>query len=370
MRHDDATFRVLAHSDREIKINRSFGDGRETADMLWASDRHLVVAPARRGDSFAGNKRRSGELLSVAIETGMVRRIGWGARCCMRCRTIQTRSAVERGPMPRSMQDQAPPASLKRTVQREGVETHCPGNHAHADTRRHRIRRGKRRQPLLRRCPGAAFLRRRRGDAGPQGGGQGADRTAGPAPARSMPGSSKFRCPMRREQGRLTTACEQCISLDVHGLSNTPLRHRAGFTLVEVLIALAVAALAAAGVFFGYQQALYRIKINKAVQDVQMIAARATALDAAASVEDLVDSLRSDGFDCSGLRCSSPFDQDYVIMKNRRTPGTVRPGRFLIILNVSDSIAKNLGAVLNELSGISITFPRVGNMIVIFLEAT
>ena len=53
-----------------------------------------------------------------------------------------------------------------------------------------------------------------------------------------------------------------------------------GFTLVEVLIALSVAALAAVGVFLGYQQAVDRTNVNKTVRHVQMIASELMNLDA------------------------------------------------------------------------------------------
>ncbi len=79
MAHEDggATFRVLTHPDREIKINRNFDEGRAIADLEWVADSHLVVTPAERGLVFAslGITR---ELTTVAVKTGMVDRLAFG----------------------------------------------------------------------------------------------------------------------------------------------------------------------------------------------------------------------------------------------------------------------------------------------------
>ena len=77
MRNEEgATFRVQTYPDLEIKVNRNFGESRDIVASTWVADHHLVVSPAGRGvlDGLAP----TGELLSVAVRTGVVKRLGWG----------------------------------------------------------------------------------------------------------------------------------------------------------------------------------------------------------------------------------------------------------------------------------------------------
>ena len=82
MRHEDgATFRVVTYPDNEIKVNRNFSGkrgGREIADLLWVADKHVVVFPANSRGAVEG-VGRTGELMVVPVEGGIVRRLGWGA---------------------------------------------------------------------------------------------------------------------------------------------------------------------------------------------------------------------------------------------------------------------------------------------------
>jgi len=78
MRHEDgATFRVLDRESGDIVINRNFDENREIADLQWAADHHLLVAPAFRGMVLAG-LGSTGEIMVVPIKTGRAGRLGWG----------------------------------------------------------------------------------------------------------------------------------------------------------------------------------------------------------------------------------------------------------------------------------------------------
>lgn len=78
MRHEDgATFRVLDRESGETVINRNFDENREIADLAWAADHHLLVAPAFRSMVLAG-LGSTGEIMVVPIKTGRAGRLGWG----------------------------------------------------------------------------------------------------------------------------------------------------------------------------------------------------------------------------------------------------------------------------------------------------
>ena len=78
MRHEGgAIFRVVTYPDNEIKVNRNFGEDREIADLLWVGDQHVLVFPANSLGRVEG-LGRTGELMVVPVEGGIVRRLGWG----------------------------------------------------------------------------------------------------------------------------------------------------------------------------------------------------------------------------------------------------------------------------------------------------
>lgn len=74
---ESTTFRVLTYPGKEIRVNRNFGARRSIADTVWVDDHHLLVAPAAKG-RYAEGLGRTGELMSVAVQTGVVKRLGWG----------------------------------------------------------------------------------------------------------------------------------------------------------------------------------------------------------------------------------------------------------------------------------------------------
>ena len=79
MRHEDgATFRVVTWPANEIKVNRNFGEGREIAGLLWIGDKHVLVFPADDLGMVEG-MARTGELMVVPVEGGIIRRVGWGS---------------------------------------------------------------------------------------------------------------------------------------------------------------------------------------------------------------------------------------------------------------------------------------------------
>ena len=78
MRHEGgAIFRVVTYPDNEVKVNRNFGEDREIADLLWVGDQHVLVFPANSLGRVEG-LGRTGELMVVPVEGGIVRRLGWG----------------------------------------------------------------------------------------------------------------------------------------------------------------------------------------------------------------------------------------------------------------------------------------------------
>lgn len=137
--------------------------------------------------------------------------------------------------------------------------------------------------------------------------------------------------------------------------TNCDVKSNRGFTLVEVLIALAVAALAAVGVFLGYQQAVDRTNTNQTVRQIQIIAAQfadKTAIvgsDNATTKTNMLAAVNAAGIDCTGdSACFSPYRTHYVFSA---TGSSLK----VEITTNGNAVASGLLRVLSKLEGITPT---------------
>lgn len=87
-----------------------------------------------------------------------------------------------------------------------------------------------------------------------------------------------------------------------------------GFTLVEVLIALAVVALAVVGVFLGSQRALDRTNGYKALRHIHLLAVAAEEMDASgANAEAEMTAAMKAVLGCGTDACESPYGTPYTV---------------------------------------------------------